>query len=320
MPTPSLTRPRDGLRELHGRRQLLEQEVADALRVLERAVTVDMNGGDGFCQAAFASAGFSRSAARATSGQWKAPLTRSFTVLRAPRAARLLDQRGRPPALAGDDELAGAVVVRRPHAVDRGAELLDDGVVEPEHGRHRAGVLPRRLRRGLAALAHERDRVAGPDRVGGGERRVLADGVADDVVGLDPERLHRPQAGDRGRDERRLLQLRSGQLFERPLEAELRDVEADRLRRLVVHRARGRELLRHRTAHADVLRSLAREAEGDLHRSSPVSATGRPGQIDRAPGEPAADRAHEHARPLLEPPLRLASARQIGIEADDVLP
>ena len=51
------------------------------------AVTVDMKGGAGFCQVAFASAGLRRSAARATSGLWNAPLTRSFTVFRAPRAA-----------------------------------------------------------------------------------------------------------------------------------------------------------------------------------------------------------------------------------------
>jgi len=51
------------------------------------AVTVDMNGGAGFRQVAFAIAGRSRAAACATSGLWKAPLMRSFTTLRAPAAA-----------------------------------------------------------------------------------------------------------------------------------------------------------------------------------------------------------------------------------------
>ena len=51
-----------------------------------RAVTVDMNGVTGLEKLTPSSAGRRMSAAPSTSGLWKAPLTRSFTVLRAPRA------------------------------------------------------------------------------------------------------------------------------------------------------------------------------------------------------------------------------------------
>ena len=167
------------------------------------AVTVDMKGGEGFCQVALASAGFRRSAARATSGLWKAPLTRSLTVLRAPRGRRFLDQPVDRRVLARDHDLAGAVVVRRPDSVDREAQVLDDGVVEPEHCRHRPGSLLRRLGHRLASLADERDCVAGADRVGGRQGRVLAHRVSDHVVGLDPERAS-PRAGRRSRWRRAL--------------------------------------------------------------------------------------------------------------------
>ncbi len=49
-----------------------------------RAVTVDMNGATGSWKRTFSIAGRSRSAARATSGEWKAPETWSLTARRAP--------------------------------------------------------------------------------------------------------------------------------------------------------------------------------------------------------------------------------------------
>ena len=49
-----------------------------------RAVTVDMNGTTGSWKRTFSIAGRSRSAARATSGEWKAPETLSLTARRAP--------------------------------------------------------------------------------------------------------------------------------------------------------------------------------------------------------------------------------------------
>ena len=49
-----------------------------------RAVTVDMNGDSGSLKFTFSIAGRSRSAARATSGEWNAPDTFSLTARRAP--------------------------------------------------------------------------------------------------------------------------------------------------------------------------------------------------------------------------------------------
>src|SRR5207237_10681908 len=48
--------------------------------------------------------------------------------------------------LAGDDELARPVVVRRPDAEDPPADPLDDVVGETEDRRHGSRVLARRLR------------------------------------------------------------------------------------------------------------------------------------------------------------------------------
>ena len=151
-----------------------------------RAVTVDMNGAVGSVNCTRSTAGRSRSAARATSGQWNAPETFSLTVRRAPSllgaGAALLDGR----VLARDDDLARAVVVRGPDAEDPAAEPLDDLVVEPEDRGHRAGPL-----RAASAIARPRSRtsaIASPTRhrAGGGQRGELADGVADDEVRLDP--------------------------------------------------------------------------------------------------------------------------------------
>ena len=125
------------------------------------AVTVDMNGGVGFCQVVFASTGPKRSAAAGHERAVERAAHPQLHGLAGTAGGRLLDQAVDRRVLARDHDLAGAVVVRRPHAVDRDAQLLDDRIVEPEHRRHRAGVLPRRLGHRLAALADERDRVAG---------------------------------------------------------------------------------------------------------------------------------------------------------------
>ena len=87
MPTPSFTSPRTACVKRTGAVSCSTSSAPIRWASSSFAVTVDMNGGVGFCHVAFASAGLSRSAARATSGLWKAPLTRSFTVFRAPAAA-----------------------------------------------------------------------------------------------------------------------------------------------------------------------------------------------------------------------------------------
>jgi hypothetical protein len=116
-----------------------------------------------------------------------------------------------------------------------------------------------------AALLDERDRLSIGERCGSRERRVLPHGMADDEVGLDADGLHRSQARERGRDEGRLLDIGARQLLDRALEADLGDVVADGLGRLVVDGTRFGEALGEGAAHADVLRALAREAKGDLH-------------------------------------------------------
>ena len=92
--------------------------------------------------------------------------------------ARLVDRR----RLAGDHELAGAVVVRRPHVRDLLAQRLDRLVGEPEDRRHRAGMRVRGLGHREPALADERDRVARRRACRRAERRELADRVADDEI------------------------------------------------------------------------------------------------------------------------------------------
>ena len=84
-----------------------------------------------------------------------------------------------------------------------------------------AGGLGRRQ----PALAHERDRLGNRHRPGGSERRILADGVPDHVVRLDPRsrrsaRMARLVATSVG-----LLELRLDELLQGCLEAEPAQVE-----------------------------------------------------------------------------------------------
>jgi hypothetical protein len=223
-----------------------------------------MKGVTGLTKLTRSSAGPRISAAPSTSGLWKAPLTRSFTVFRAPRAVassiNLID-RG---VLAGDDDLARAVVVRRPHVVDPGAELLDHAVVEADDRGHRARMPVGRLGHRPAALLDERDRVPIGERCGRSQRGVLAYRVADDEVRLDAESVDGAQARKRGRNERRLLHVGARQLLDRALEADLGDVVADRLGGFVVDGSRLGKPPRSRGP-CHVLGALAREAEGDPH-------------------------------------------------------
>jgi hypothetical protein len=182
-----------------------------------------------------------------------------------PERGGLLEQTIDPRVLARHDDLAGTVVVRRPDPVDPSAKLLDNRVLETEDSGHRAGVLERGLGHRLAPLAHEGHSVPARERLGRCKRRVLADRVADHVVGRDAERLDRAQAGKRRGDERGLLELRSRQLLDRSLEAQAGHVEADGLGSLVVDGPGPGEALREGPAHSDVLRALAWKTKSDLH-------------------------------------------------------
>ena len=125
---------------------------------------------------------------RATSGLWKAPETLSLTARLAPSARRPHGTARRRRVLAGDHDLARAVVVRRPDADDLGAERLDDVVVETEDRGHRPGVSAR-PRPSPGRVRDEPDRLARCPSVGRRERGELADRVADDEVRRDPRAL-----------------------------------------------------------------------------------------------------------------------------------
>ena len=103
-----------------------------------RQVTVEKNGTCGSANVVASSTGASCSAASAVSGLWKPP--DDLELDRAPCAGPLGggDQRVDAIQRAAHDDLARAVVVRRPDALDAVAEPLDLGVVEADDGRHRA--------------------------------------------------------------------------------------------------------------------------------------------------------------------------------------
>ena len=93
--------------------------------------------------------------------------------------------------LACDDELARRVVVDRLHDLALGrlrAGRLDDGVVEPQDGRHGAGAGRDGALHRLAAKAHERDRGPEIERARGDQGAVLAEAVAGQHVGPGPPR------------------------------------------------------------------------------------------------------------------------------------
>ena len=127
--------------------------------------------------------------------------------------------------LAGNDDLARAVVVCGPHVCDRAAQTLDNLVREPEDGRHRARPLLHRFRHRDPALPYEPDRVGRVERLGRSERGELADGMADHVVGHDPTRADRLVDREARRDERRLLQPRVEHVLHGAVEADLLEVE-----------------------------------------------------------------------------------------------
>ena len=128
------------------------------------AVTVDMNGATGSRNCTRSIAG--RKPIGCAGDERAVERARDLQLDRAPRA-ELLGLRTdlvHGVLLAGDDDLARAVVVRRPDALDVLAEPLDDRVIETEDRGHRAVADARRLGHRKPALAHERDRLGGGHR------------------------------------------------------------------------------------------------------------------------------------------------------------
>ena len=171
--------------------------------------------------------------------------------------------------LAGDDDLAGAVVVCGPDSLDPAAELLDRLVLEPEDRRHRAGVQASSLRHRETTLTHEPDRLARAHCRDRRQRSELADRVTDDEVRLESLGPDRSQDGERRRDQRRLLHLGVDQLVERSVEAELLEIEAGGLTAGAIDVHRSGNGLGELTAHAGLERPLARETECNLAHLGP---------------------------------------------------
>src|SRR6266540_3710073 len=118
-----------------------------------------MNGATGTSKWTFSTAGRRRSAGALPLG----------------RVAAFVDRR----LLAGDDDLARAVVVRRPDTVNLLAQRLDDLVGETEDRGHRPRALARRGGHRESPLTHERDRRARRERTRCTEGRELTDRVPD---------------------------------------------------------------------------------------------------------------------------------------------
>ena len=281
------------------------------------AVTVDMKGASGSVKRTLSSAGRSRSAARATSGLWNAPETLSWIARRAPRLSASAQHSSTASCSPEIDDLARAVVVRRPDADDLPAELLDLLVLEPEDRGHRAWTLARGLRHRQPPLAHEPYRLAGPERAGRRERGELADRVADDDVGLESALPHRGENRQARRDERRLLHLGLDEILERRLEAELLEIEAGGLRADAVHLPGDGERFCDVPAHAHLERPLSGETERDLaHRGLPfVHSIRAEPQVSPAPIPVIRTSAPSRSRPSAR-----ASVSASGIEPDEVLP
>ena len=242
----------------------LRKRYASSMRA---GLAVETNWEVGVLKSIRSSAGRSplgRESRRAGSGT--RPDTLSRTARAAPRHARLctalVDRRG----LAGDDELAGAVVVRGPDVRDRAAERLDGLVGETEDRRHRPGARAGRCGGREPALAHELDRLPHAERVGRSERRELSDRMTDHVVGVD---LALAQGGvDRKarRHERGLLQLGLRELLVGAVEAEPASGSRAPTPALpcVVDGHRLGHGFGDLPAHTELERALAGEHEGDL--------------------------------------------------------
>ena len=307
------------LREADGRGQLVDEQRRDARRGLEprgdgrherghRLAEADLvdRGSQPLC-----CAGDERRMERAGDAKLDRPARAFFLGSRTALVHRL--------ALTGDDELARAVVVRRPHAADPAAQALHDVVVEPQDRRHRARVLARRLGHREAPLANERDRLGDADRRGRRQSGELADRVADHIVGLDASRLQRGEHGEAGGDERGLLDVRLDELVELGVEAESAQVEPRRLAAQVEDAHRLGHRLRDVTSHPLLQRPLPGEAERDL--SSCHAAISFVHSITPEPQvRPAPIPVIRTIVPSPIMPAAAASASASGIDPDDVLP
>ena len=277
---------RDGLREAHGCRELLQQDRHEVARTLEAARHRREEG-----HARLRERGRLEHGAQAIGCERRERAVEGARHLQlddATRSRRLGGRHERRDAVerAAHHHLAGAVVVGRPHPVDAVAEPLDFGVVETDDGGHgsRGGRSCRCGRE--AALAREVGRRPVVDRAGGCEGGVLAHRVPHDVVRSEPGRRQPRKTGELRDDEGRLCDIGLAQTLDRPLEAECRKVEPRRLGRVLIDLPRGRNGIAHRTPHTHFLGTLPREAERDLPLPHTTSSQRQRNSVHRNPGRP----------------------------------
>ncbi len=172
-------------------------------------------GSPGSAKRTAATAGANRCSACAVSGRVEP--AGDVEPHRAPGAGGLCggherdDARLRP----GDDDLAGAVEVRRPDPRQTFAEGLDRVVVEADDGGHGTGREGCGLGHCEAPLAYEHGGLLDRDRPGSAEGGELAHRVTDDEVGLVTGLADGREARKLGRDERRLGSFGGRELFQR---------------------------------------------------------------------------------------------------------
>src|SRR5881296_801216 len=199
-------------------------------------------------------------------------------------AAPVAGERGRAlhrRPMARDDDLLGRVHVRDADDLTLRrvrAHPLDLAQVEPHNRRHRArphrhGILHQR-----AALAHDAYRIGEPQGAGHDERRVFPETVARGERGLEAAFGARGGRRDRRRENRGLGVGGQREVRLRTLEHEPRQVEAERLVRLLEDRLRARGRRVEPLAHPDRLRALAGEEKRDRgHRWSGLREAARRG-------------------------------------------
>ena len=146
--------------------------------------------------------------ASAMNGEWKAPATLSSRT-RTPSSRSAEPGLAQRPALAGEHELAGGVVVGDGDAVGLG-EADDRGVVAAERGEHGAvAAAGAGLGHEAAAQGGEAERVALGEGLGDGEGGQLAEGVPGDGDGRLVELgAHGGVAGQGGGEDRGLGEAR----------------------------------------------------------------------------------------------------------------
>jgi hypothetical protein len=306
----------------HGRRELLQQETRRRRGVSDAGsghVRVDGEGGVGdLCllqrlSQPVAGRRHERRVERAAHRQAHRPL-----------GAGGLGELHRPidtGHLAGDDRLAGGVVVRRDDEAAFGRRPLADPLDRlgrvAENGGHGAGPVDPGAVHQLSAAADEasgaRERERARRMIGGELAERVAGGGAD--AGGKLIARHRPHCGTVG-EQRRLRVVGERQLVGRPVETESAQRDAERLVDTLEHLPGCRKGVGEVAAHAGLLGALAGKEEDDVHGSDAAQ--------KRTTIEPHVKPAPNATSITVEPsrtrPHSMASSRAIGMDADDVLP